>query len=76
MNAPVAPFDVLQQERRGVSQTEYRIVGALAAVFRAVETIMGEYSPVGYGTRVASIDCDYPRDDVFVARITRSNSAD
>ena len=74
MNAPEHRAAV--KVRPGVSVTEYRIVGSLEAVFQAIGRVFEQFSPVGYGTRVHEIECDYPKGDVYIARMSRSNSAD
>lgn len=63
------------EERRGVSSTEYRIVGELRRVSEEIERLFGEYHPFGYGTRVAAIDMT-DKEGIYAARMSRSNSCE
>jgi len=62
-------------EQRGVSSTEYHIVGPLPAVFKVIEQLFRRYHPLGYGTYVHSISMPDSGPD-FKARVSRSNSCD
>lgn len=66
--------EAVVQERPGVSMTEYRIVGELAAVFRAITGLFRQYNPMGYGTRVHEIAVG--DGGQYAARVSRSNSCD
>lgn len=76
MSAVLADPDYASvMERRGVSSTEYHIIGPLQAVFRTIEQLFKRYHPMGYGTYVHSISLsDNGRD--FTARVSHSNSCD
>ncbi len=76
MNAPAElPAQAEVTEKRGVQSTEYRIVGSLAAVFAAIERIFNQNHPFGYGTMVHTIQMTNT-EDVYAARMSRSNSCD
>jgi hypothetical protein len=60
--------------RRGVSSTEYRVIGPLHEVLQAIEGIFGEYPAAGYGTMVHTILLEGYTD--YVARVSHSNSCD
>lgn len=75
MGAADAPLaNTLLSEK--ASSIEYRIEGPLQSVFNAIAGLMRDFHPVGYGTRVRSIDNIYPQDDKYVAIVTRSRSCE
>lgn len=56
------------------SQVIYTATGDLQAVFRAIESLLVNYDPRGYGTSVDTIHMG--NDGLYVARITRMHSCD
>ena len=61
------------QTVRNAQSTEYVITGALNDVFAAIETLLYEYGPQGYGTRCNGIAMkDFGPE--YVARMSRANS--
>ena len=72
------PIEAQVEKVEGCSNTEYRIKGDLAAVFRAIESLFVNYPVFGYGTHVHSITMEYggPDDGLYSARVSRMNSCD
>lgn len=60
---------------RKASSTEYEITGDLQAVFAAIETLMIEYPPQGYGTTVRLIAMK-ESGPAYRALVTRGNSCE
>ena len=54
--------------------TEYRLVGGLEEILKAIAGLFLQYHPNGYGTSVHSIHMG--ADGQYVARVSRSNSCD
>lgn len=71
MNAPEQPEVT---KKRGGSSTEYRIVGSLPAVLKAISKIFDDKHPMGYGTYVHAISME--NDGRYAARVSHANSAD
>lgn len=61
-------------ERIGVSAREYRIRGDYDGVCKAFKAICDEWHPLGYGTRLHSLD--YGFDGVWEARASRLNTCE
>jgi hypothetical protein len=65
--------DALIEKTRGLSFTEYQIVGELREVLQAIKTIFINYDPQGYGTQVKLMR---QVGDKYEARVWRANSCD
>lgn len=59
---------------RGASFVQYKITGTQDAVLRSITCIFAEYEPLGYGTKVTSIEKD--ADGNYTAQVWRALSCD
>lgn len=78
MNAPLATTieepSAMTTARKGVSQTEYRIVGTLQGVLDGCRNVFQTYPAGGYDTRINAMELG--DEGYYVARMSRMNSCE
>lgn len=66
--------DATVQERTNGSRVQYRISGTIDAVLKAVQSLIVNYNPLGYGTRIDSIRME--TSGAWTGEVSRLSSCD